>query len=110
MNPEFDSDYGATVMRKAAEKAAEAARDAIVKTVERELANEGIRAPVRMIGAMITACSMLYGGMLRTTVGAGDKGQAVLIAGMLQTFIAEPLVEVAEMAGTKGGVFVHKTD
>jgi hypothetical protein len=108
MNKDFDSDYGATVMRKAAEKAAEAARDAIVKTVERELANEGIRAPARMIGAMITACSMLYGGMLNTTVNAGDKAQAILIAGMLKTFIAEPLVEVAEMAGSKGGIYIHE--
>jgi hypothetical protein len=108
MNKDFDSDYGATMMRKTAEKAAEAARAAMIEVVERELANEGIRAPARKIGALITACSMLYGGLLQTTVSAGDKAQAILIAGMLKTFIAEPLVEVAEMAGSKGGIYIHE--
>jgi hypothetical protein len=108
MNTDFDSDYGATLMRQAAEKGAEAAKAAMIAVIEKELANEGPRRSARMIGAIITSCSMLYGGMLDATVKGGDKMQAILIAGMLKTFMAEGLIEVAEMAGTKGGMFVHE--
>jgi hypothetical protein len=102
-------DVGAIIMRKVATKAAAAAKKALIEVVERELPEgENPRNAARQIGAMITASSMLYGSMVDTVASEGDQVQALLVAGMLQHFVAEGLCQVSDLAGQAGGVLVAK--
>lgn len=86
---------GAIAMRAAAEKAVDAAKATLLREIEQALPEDANpRNASRQVGAMITACSMIYADMLGTFVKHGGKGEAVLIAGLLQNMIAEHLVAI----------------
>jgi hypothetical protein len=101
-------DEGAMRMRAAADKATAAMKTALIKVIEDMLPeDENPRNAARQIGTIITACSMLYGDMLGTIAKSGNMAEAVLAAGMVQNFVAEPLQTVANVAGGAGGIEVH---
>lgn len=94
---------GAMVMKGAADKAAQVAKDVMIREIEKALPEDANpRNAARQVGAMITACSIIYADMLDTFVKHGGKVEAVLIAGMVKTMIAEHLVAVAKNAGGSG--------
>jgi len=93
-------DEGAVVMRAAAAKAVNAAKAVMLDEIQRALPEDANpRNGGRQIGAMITACTMLYADMLDTFSEHGGKGEATLIAGMLKTLVEGPLLAVAKVAG-----------
>lgn len=94
----MESEDGANLMRETAQLACEAAHKAMIEVIDREIPDTDNLNGHRQIGAIITACSMLYGFMLDTCGQHPDKQQARLIAGMLKMFAAEPLRRIAAIA------------
>jgi hypothetical protein len=102
-----NSDEAAVAMREAAERGAAAGKRSMIAEVERVLPDNDPKNAARQIGAMITAVSMMYGDMLKACVNSEEQVQAVLVAGMLHNYIAEPLAKLAEIAGDSGRVRVN---
>ena len=95
MNKIEHADLMATAMRVAASDAAAAGKQAMVKVAEEAFPEECKTGGHRQIGAMITAASIIYADMVKACVNSGSKREAALVAGMLETMIAEPLKELA---------------
>jgi hypothetical protein len=103
-----NSDEAAVAMREVAERASTLAKAVMMAEVERLLPDDDPKNEARQVGAMITACSMMYGDMLKACVNDGSKVQAILVAGMLKNFCADGLAKLARIAGSESGVHVFK--
>lgn len=91
---------GGEMMFDAAQKAANEAKDLMVKIMEKELPEgDDPHNAGRQVGALITAATMVYAKMLETCIKCGGKAEAVVVCGLVQTLLASPLGEVAQMAG-----------
>jgi hypothetical protein len=93
-------DEGAIIMRETARKVVDKVKALLMEEIEKALPDDASpRNPARQMGTLITACTMLYGDMVGTFAQTGGKGEAVLIAGLLETLAAPQLKAVAKIAG-----------
>ena len=102
---------GAIIMQDVAERAVRAAKKAMLDEIEKAIPEgDGPRNGGRQMGAGITAATMLYANMLDTFAQHGGRGEAILIAGLLKTLVAEPLTDVATKAGGKCRINIGGVD
>jgi hypothetical protein len=102
---------GAIIMQDVAERAVRAAKQAMLDEIERSIPEDGgPRNGGRQMGAAITASTMLYANMLDTFAQHGGRGEAILIAGLLKSLVAEPLTNLATKAGGKCRINIGGVD